>query len=163
MFSRRDYVKASLTAVVVSMLHVSTPALKYAFADERGTRAEAKAMADDALNHIKSVGFESALKDFTSNKAHWNKKDLYPVVFAFDGRCLAHGVNEKLVGKNMLEIKDQEGRPFVQLFINSAKEKNESWVDFSWAHPQTKKPEPKTMNTRRIPGQDAVLVVGFYR
>ena len=76
---------------------------------------------------------------------------------------MSHGVNEKLIGKQMLEIKDPSGRQFVKDFIASAQKTAEGWVDLEWAHPVTKKPEPKTMNTRRVPGKDAVLVVGYYR
>jgi cytochrome c len=104
-----------------------------------------------------------ALGDFSTDKANWVKKDLYVVVFDYEGKCLAHGVNDKLIGKNMLDLKDQRGRTFVRDFVASARTVPEGWVDLDWAHPQTKKPEPKTMNTRRVPGTDAVLVVGFYR
>lgn len=134
-----------------------------AYAQDRGSKAEAKALADAALAHIGKVGFEPALKDFVADKARWVQKDLYVVVFNYQGQCLAHGANEKLIGKSMWDVKDQSGKPFVQLFVTAAKEKAEGWVDFDWVHPQTKKPEPKTMNTRRVPGQDAVLVVGYYR
>jgi cytochrome c len=131
--------------------------------DVRGTKTEAKALADAALAHIGKAGFDAALKDFAVDKARWVNKDLYIVVFNFDGQCLFHGANEKLIGKQMLEIKDPTGRPFVKDFIASAQKTAESWIDFEWAHPQTKKLEPKTMNTRRVPGKDAVLVVGYYR
>jgi cytochrome c len=128
----------------------------------RGTRQEAKRMADAALEHISKVGFDKALSDFAADKANWLIKDIYVVVFDFEGKCLSHGVNDKLIGKNMLEVKDQRGRFFVKDFIGAAKAAPESWVKLDWAHPVTKKPEPKTQNTRRVPGKDAVLVVGYY-
>jgi peroxiredoxin len=48
-----------------------------AWAQEFGTRDEAKAMVDAAVEHVKKVGSDQAFKDFTNkeNKA-WQKKDL---------------------------------------------------------------------------------------
>jgi signal transduction histidine kinase len=150
-----------LPGLVASAL--STVTLRAHGNEARGTRAEAKQMADAALAHIAAAGMPKALADFANDKSKWVQKDLYVVVFDYDGKCLAPGVNDKLIGKNLLDLKDQRGRTFVRDFIASAKATPEGWVDLDWAHPQTKKPEPKTMNTRRVPGADAVLVVGFYR
>ncbi len=159
MSTRRLLLTASAALLSAALLY---PGLARA-EEVRGTRAEAKAMADAALAHIAKVGFDTAIKDFTADKARWVSKDLYVAVFDFAGQCLAHGVNEKLVGKQMLEIKDPGGKPFVKDFIASAQKVAEGWVDLEWAHPQSKKLEAKTMNTRRVPGKEAVLVVGFYR
>lgn len=159
MTTRRSLMYCFLASMALPAVITSTLAPEVAHAaGERGNQAEAKAMADAALVHITTVGFDQALKDFVNDKSAWVKKDLYVVVFAYDGRCLAHGVNEKLVGKPMWDIKDQNGKAFVQEFVASAKARPEAWVDMAWAHPQTKKPEAKRMSTRRIPGQDAVLV-----
>jgi len=40
-----------------------------AFAQERGGKEQAKALADAAFEHIKAVGPEKAHKDFTTDKA----------------------------------------------------------------------------------------------
>lgn len=163
MSSRRSLLNSVFGSLALSSVFVGALAVGSAYAaEERGTQQEAKAMADAALAHIAKAGFEPALKDFSADKASWVKKDLYVVVFNYEGKCLTHGVNDKLIGKAMWDIKDQNGKAFVQDFVASSKAKSEGWVDLAWAHPQTKKPEPKRMSTRRIPGQDAVLVVGYY-
>ncbi len=163
MSTRRSLLHSVFGSLALSSLVVGGLAVGSAYAQEaRGSQAEAKAMADAALAHIAKAGFDAALKDFSADKASWVKKDLYVVVFSYEGKCLAHGVNEKLVGKSMWDIKDQNGKAFVQDFVASARAKAEGWVDLAWAHPQTKKPESKRMSTRRVPGKDAVLVVGYY-
>jgi cytochrome c len=149
--------------LTLSVALASLPTLALSGEGARGSRVEAKSMADAALNHIAKVGFDTALKDFSTDSVHWTDRDLYVVVFDFQGVCLAHGANPKLIGKQMLEIKDQTGRYFVKELIASAQKAPEGWVDFDWVHPQTKRPEPKTMNARRVPGKDAVLAVGYYR
>ena len=86
-------------------------------AQERGTKEEAKAMAEAAAAHVKRVGAERAFKDFNTDKAAWTKKDLYVVAFDWAGNCMANGANEKLVGKNLIEMKDQQGRLFTKDLI----------------------------------------------
>ncbi|NMM18697.1 MAG: Cache domain family protein [Rhodoferax sp.] len=134
-----------------------------AMAQDHGTKDEAKSLTNAALAHIKKVGNAQAFKDFTTDKANWNKKDLY--VFAMDakGVTLAHGANEKLVGKNMMELKDQNGKMFVREITDLAAAKGEGWVDYDWAHPVTKKIEGKSTYVKRIPGFDGSVSVGTYR
>lgn len=134
-----------------------------AMAQDHGTRDEAKALANAALAHIKKVGNDQAFKDFTSDKATWTKKDLY--VFAIDtkGNTLAHGANEKLVGKNMIELKDQNGKAFFRELTEIVATKGEGWVEYDWAHPVTKKVDGKATYIKRIPGFDGGVAVGVYR
>lgn len=132
-------------------------------AQEHGTKDEAKAMANAALAHIKKVGNDQAFKDFTSDKANWTKKDLYVFTVDMKGIVLAHGANEKLIGKNLIELKDQNGKPFAREFIEVGSSKGEGWVDYDWAHPISKKVEGKSSYIKRIPGFDGLVVVGVYR
>ena len=51
-----------------------------AMAQEHGSKDEAVALANAAIEHAKKAGPEQAFKDFTTDKAHWTKKDLYVIV-----------------------------------------------------------------------------------
>lgn len=132
-------------------------------AQDRGTKEEAKAMAESAALHVKKVGVDQAMKDFTGDKASWVRKDLY--VFAFDLKAnwLAHGTNEKLVGKNMIDLKDQNGKPFVREIIQVVTTKGEGWVDYDWSNPATKKVDGKTTFVKRVAGTEVGVAVGAYR
>lgn len=133
-----------------------------AMAQERGTKDEAKAMADAAFEHIKKVGAEKAYKDFTSDKATWNKKDLYVMVYDNKGIGQAHGANEKIVGKDMSQVKDANGVAIVQGMVALAA-KGGGWFDYDWPHPQTKKIEPKSTYARKQPNGEGFIGVGVYR
>lgn len=133
-------------------------------AQERGTKDEAKALADAAWEHVKKVGADKAYKDFTSDKANWTRKDLYVAATDLDGVTLAHGGNEKLIGKSMMGIKDANGVSFMAKMIETAKSPAGSgWVDYDWANPLSKKIEGKTTFVRMLPGGKALVSVGFYR
>lgn len=131
-------------------------------AQDHGTKDEAKAMVGAALAHIKQVGNEQAFKDFTNDKASWVKKDLYVVAQNADGGVLAHGTNPKLVGKNLIDAKDQNGKQFIRELIATGM-KGEGWVDYDWVHPVSKKVEGKSSFVKRIPGYDGIVLVGIYR
>lgn len=149
--------RSLLTLLLAGVVSVS------AMAQDHGTKEEAKVMVTAALAHIKKVGNEQAFKDFTSDKANWTKKDLY--VFAMDlkGVVLGHGANEKLVGKNLIELKDQNGKLFAREFIEVGTSKGEGWVDYDWTSPVTKKVEGKSTFVKRIPSFDGFVAVGAYR
>lgn len=152
---------------IIKLLGVAVMAVGFmasAQAQERGTKDEAKALADAAFEHVKKVGAEQAYKDFTSDKAHWTKKDLYVAVTDFEGVTLAHGGNEKLVGKNMMGIKDANGVSFMAKMIETAKgSSGTGWVDYDWANPLSKKIEGKTSFVRVLPGNKTLVSVGYYR
>lgn len=129
---------------------------------QRGTREEAKAMVDAAYDHIKQVGPEKAYKDFTTDKATWTKKDLYVMVYDSKNVALAHGANEKLVGKDMSAVKDAVGNPVVP-GLNAMAAKGGGWYDYDWPDPVTKKMAPKSTYARELPNGDGFIGVGIYR
>jgi cytochrome c len=131
-------------------------------AQERGTMDEAKAMAQRALEHVKKVGTEKAFNDFTNDKENWNKKDIYIFANNMTGQQFAHGANAKQVGKNFWEVKDADGKLLFQEF-SAAAAKGGGWVEYQWAHPQTKKIEAKASYIVKIPGSDYYLGAGAYK
>lgn len=133
-----------------------------AFAQDRGTKAEAQAMVDAAVAHLKKAGTEAAYKDFTTDKANWTKKDLYVFVMDGTGKMLAHGANEKLVGKDLSNLKDSSGKAFVLDMVAVAK-KGAGWVEYEWADPLTKKVEGKASYVKPVPASDTFVGVGVYR
>lgn len=132
-------------------------------AQERGTRDEAVAMMQAAVDHVKKVGADKAYDDFTNDKGRWNKKDLYVSVLDWKGNSLAHGFNAKQVGRNLWEAKDPNGVLLVQEIVKAAQAKGEGWVDYQWPDPITKKLADKTSFVKKVPGADAALIVGIYK
>jgi signal transduction histidine kinase len=133
-----------------------------AMADERGTKDEAKAMVDAAWEHIKKVGPEKAYKDFSSDKANWTKKDLYVMVYDNKSVALAHGGNERLVGKDMSAVKDSNGKPVVRGLLDVAAHGG-GWFDYDWPDPVSKKIMAKSTYARTQPNGEGFIGVGVYR
>lgn len=135
----------------------------HALSQEKGSKDDAKALAEAAVTHVKRVGIDQAFRDFTLDKTTWSKKDIYVFVNDFAGVTKAHGANERLIGKSLLELKDQNGKLFIKEMTELAKSKGSGWVEYDWAHPQTKRVEGKTTYVLRIPAYEGYIGVGVYR
>lgn len=158
MLFRRHFCIAAASVAAAAVLG-SAPALA---AGEHGSRDEAKALCDAAAAHIKKVGIDQAAKDFATDRAKWMPKDLFPFVQEFAGPMRFH-INDKLIGKNTLAVKDASGREFAVDMVNVAKSGKPGWVDYEWAHPVTKKVEDKTAYVQRVQGTEMLVGVGVYR
>lgn len=119
----------------------------------QGTADDAKKLVAAAAEHIKRVGPDTAMKDFDSDKAKWTAKDLSVWVMDTKGVMRYH-VNPKMVGKDLLEVKDQSGRPYNKEMVAIGKSGKPGSVDYEWAHPETKKLVPKTAYLQPVPGTE---------
>src|SRR5258706_3189396 len=128
----------------------------------KGTAAEATAMVDKAIAHIKKVGREKAFADFSSKKAPWVDRDLYVVVYDMKGKVLAHGANEKLIGKDVIELRDNDGKYFVKERVEMMKAPDaKGWQDYKFMNPVTRQIEPKSMYLQRY--EDVIVGTGIYK
>lgn len=121
-----------------------------ALAQHKGTKPEAEAMVAKAIAHIKAVGTEKAYNDFT-NSPEFKKGDLYVIVYDLNGKNLAHGANPKLVGKDLIGLKDPDGKPLNQMLVDLAKSKGSGWSDeFKFRNPNTNELQRRTVYVQRL-------------
>lgn len=131
-----------------------------AMAAERGSPEEARGLVARAVQHIATVGKDRALEDFSDPKGKFVDRDLYIVVHDFTGRILAMP-NPVLRGKDASQLKDADGRLFVQQVLAVAKDSGSGAVDFRWPNPVTQKIEAKTSYLQRY--EDMIVSCGSYR
>lgn len=149
-----------LSALVRSVL-VSLVMLGAAHAQDRGTAAEAEAMVKKAVAYIKANGAEKSYEEFTNGKS-FKDRDLYIIVYDLNGKCLAQGANAKLVGKDLIGLKDPDGKPIIKLFVDLAKEKGKGWVEgYKFMNPVSQKMEGKAMYLERV--GDTLVGSGIYK
>ncbi len=127
-----------------------------------GTADEAKALADKAVSFYTANGKDKALVAFNDAQGEFVKGDLYIFVNDYSGNTVAHGGNQKLVGKNMQDLKDADGKAFIVEFAAKAKSGG-GWVDYKWTNPETKKIQPKSTYIKAIDGTDFYLGCGIYK
>jgi len=85
-----------------------------AHADEGATPAEATAMVKKGVAFIKKEGKDKGYAEISSKTSQFKDRDLYLVVYGLDGVVRAHGANEKMIGKNLIDLKDVDGKAFVK-------------------------------------------------
>ena len=146
-----------LLALVVSLV----PSL--ACAESKATAAEATAMVKKGVAAIKAGGKEhdKLYSEVTAKDAKWADRDLYLVVYSMDGTVKAHGANAKLVGNNLMDMLDIDGKPYIKERIELAKSKGSFWQDYKFTNPTTKKIEPKSMYCEKV--DDLVACAGIYK
>lgn len=109
-----------------------------AAAEDRATKKEAEAMVKKAVAAYKTGG-EKVFVDFTAPSKKYVSKDLYIVVYDTNGKCVAHGQNAKQTGKDLIGMKDPDGKAFVKERVELAKTKGQFWQDYKFTDPLTKK------------------------
>ena len=131
------------------------------WAADKATAKEAEAMVKKGLAFIKANGKDKGYAEITNKSGQFTDRDLYLTVWGTDGKVWAHGANEKMVGKMLIDLKDVDGKEFVRERVELGKAKASFWQDYKFNNPVTKKVEPKSMYCERI--DDAVLCGGVYK
>jgi signal transduction histidine kinase len=129
-------------------------------ASDRGTPAEAEAMVKKAVAYVKAHGKDKAFAEFMNKKGPFIDRDLYITVYDFQGNNLAH-INPKMVGKNMMELRDPDGKAHIRERIEMARAHGKGWHDFKFLNPVSKQIEPKSMYFEKH--DDIVVACGFYK
>lgn len=141
----------------VLLVLASLPAAAETFA----TKEEAVAIVGKAVAEVKSAGKDKAFATFNDKNGGFVDRDLYVVVYDFSGRCIAHGANLKLVGKDLIDAQDIDGKLYVKERVDLAKAKSSFWQDYKFTNPTNKKVEPKQMYCE-VSGE-YILCAGVYK
>lgn len=130
-------------------------------AQQRATSQDAVALVKKAVAHVQKNGLERALKDFNQPDGGFTDRDLYIVVLDLNGKCLAHGVNARIVGKDLSGFKDGDGKAFVQEELRIAKANGSGWVDFKFVNPASRNIENKVQYLERV--GEVIVMSGYYK
>jgi signal transduction histidine kinase len=158
--SRRSEMKKLFKAMVLGMAAMLLSGA--AAASDKGSADEAVALVKKAVAYMKENGKEKAFAEFgNSASAQFHDRDLYIFVYDMNGNNLAHGNNPKMVGKNLLEMKDHEGKFIIKSFIDTASSKGKGWVDYKWPNPVTKAVEQKSSYIEKV--DNLIVGAGIYK
>ncbi|HEX2653847.1 MAG TPA: cache domain-containing protein [Xanthobacteraceae bacterium] len=128
---------------------------------EVGTRSEAMAMVKRVQEMFKVKGRDATFQAVLDKSTpEFHDRDLYPFIYDMTGTCVSHGARPALVGKNLISLKDQDGKYLIRELISTAKEGG--WLDYKWPNPVTNKIEDKSSYVEML-GKDYFVGVGIYR
>ena len=152
----KNFIRAMAIVMFASMFSPG------AAAAERGSAEEAVAMVKKAIAFMKDNGKEKAFAEF-ANPANttFHDRDLYIFVYDMNGNNVSHGNNPKMVGKNLLDMKDHDGKLIIRGFIEVANTKDKGWVDYKWPNPVTKAVEQKSGYIEKV--DNLIVGSGIYK
>ena len=126
------------------------------------TEKDAIAMAEKGAAFIKANGQDAFLKKISNKDPDYLQGSLYVDVRDIKtGIVLAHPVNPSIVGKDLTDIPDANGKKYRREIIELAAKKGHGWVDYQYKNPTSGKIEPKTTYILRV--GDVVLEAGIYK
>ena len=121
---------------------------------------QALVWVEKAKSFYNHSGKRIALAEFSDPKGVFVEDELYIFVLSTNGTMLAHGVNEKYVGAEWIDLKDEDEKPFIKEIVDRANAKGTGWVTYKWYHPITRKLLPKTVYFEKV--DDLIICSGIY-
>ena len=131
-----------------------------ALASDYASPKEAEAMVAKAVAAV-AANKDATFKEITGKDKKWVDRDLYPVVYDMNGKCLAHGQNEKQVGKDLIELADPDGKEFIKERVALAKSKGKFWQDYKFKDPVSQKVLPKAAYCEKA--GEMIVCAGVYK
>lgn len=130
--------------------------------------AEGKAKAEDAVAlvkkavaYLKKNGREKSLAAFNDRHGQFVAGELYVFVIDQQATMLAHGALPRIVGKNVLEMKDADGNFLFKSMLELSGAKGGGWVHYKWPNPSSKEVEAKSTYLEKV--GELVLGCGIYQ
>lgn len=102
--------------------------------NDRMERAFVVDLVEDAVALIEQKG-DAAFPVFRDPTNRFIAKDAYIFVFDPNGVDLVHPAFPSLEGKNLLDQKDPQGKPFIRDMLQVARTRGSGWVDYLWPKP----------------------------
>jgi signal transduction histidine kinase len=126
------------------------------------TEKDAIAMAERGAAMVKTKGKEEVMKRITAKDPEFVQGSLYiDMRDVKTGIVLAHPYNPSIVGKDLTDVPDANGKKYRREIIELAAAKGKGWVDYQYKNPTSGKIEPKTTYILLVNG--VVLEAGLYK
>jgi TRAP-type uncharacterized transport system substrate-binding protein len=146
---------ASLTIALFAASAITANAAQF------GTRDEAVALVKRVQDKFKKDGPEATFN--AVNAGQFNDRDLYPFIHTIDGTLhVANGAFPGIRGKNLHDMRDQDGKFTTQDFMRIATTAPyHAWSDFRWRNPKTGTIDEKSAWIERM--GEYLIGVGIYK
>lgn len=131
---------------------------------ESATKAEVLEKVQAAVKMAMEKGGDVTYEQLNNPSGLFVWKDSYVFALTADQAIVtAHPVKPKLIGKNLLHVKDVNG---VMLFAEFARigksDSGKGWVDYMWPKPGEKTPSSKHSYIEKVPGKNIIMGAGYF-
>ena len=131
--------------------------------NDRMERAFVIDMVTDAVNRIEQLG-EAAFPLFRDPTGPYIAKDAYIFVDDMNGVELVNPAFPNIEGKNLLALKDAQGKLVQQETLTLVRTSGHGWIDLMWPRPGESVPTQKStyVSVANVKGQTYVVGCGVY-
>jgi cytochrome c len=131
-----------------------------AFAAEPSEK-DAVSMVEKGAAFMKASGKDEMIKRINAKDAEYVQGPLYLTMRDGKGVILANPVNPAMIGKDLVDVPDADGKLFRREILELAKRKGKGWVDYKFKNPASGKVEAKTTYIYLV--GDVTLEAGIYK
>lgn len=156
---KRLIIAATLIAALVVPGQVAAQHTK-AKMDMHGSKDSAVAMVKRGVSFIQENGARQGYAEISGADSRFKDGATYLVVYGLDGMVRAHGQNHKMVNKNLIALRDIDGKPYIKETVERARREDEFWTDHKFTNPMTRKVQPMRMYCERL--DDSVICSGHF-
>ena len=130
-------------------------------AAERATKEEAVAMVQKAVAFYKANGKEKSWEAMSDPKGQFRDRDLFIVVLNAKGDVLAHPVMKKMIGANIMDIRDVNGVYMTRSFYKAVEKTGSGWSEkYKFMNPHLQKMENKLSYVEKF--DDILFMCGYH-
>ena len=121
---------------------------------------DAVALAEKGAQFIHVHGKAEMIARINQRDPEFNHGALYLAMRDLRGITIAHPTTA-LIGKDLLEVPDADGKPFRKEMLALARGPGRGWVDYKFRNPESGKVEAKRTYVLRV--DDVALEAGIYQ
>ncbi|MDD5298076.1 MAG: cache domain-containing protein [Rhodocyclaceae bacterium] len=125
-----------------------------------GEKEDATKMVNDAAAAVVKDK-AAAVAEIGKATGRYVRGELYVFAYDLNGVMVAHPINAKLVGKNLLEVPDADGKMFRKAIIDGVKSSGTATVDYKYKNPTSGKVEEKVSFCKKA--VDLAVCAGYYK
>jgi len=124
-------------------------------------RLEAMHWVQKAISSYESLGAEKTLRLIGDRKGPFIDGESYIFALDIEGKVLAHPYSKELVGRNLMDLMDSDGKSFIEKLLIKSKDGGFGFIEYTWSVPNSEGELRKTLFYERVDGM--VLCSGFYK
>ena len=124
-------------------------------------------LVEQAAGLIEKQG-ETAFGAFAVRGSKWFDGSIYLFVYKLDGTCLFHAASPELIGRNLIGLRDLDGKPVIRYITDIGRQPEPDafgWVFYLWQEGTQLSPSWKSTYVRKVVtrgGEALVVGSGLY-
>jgi signal transduction histidine kinase len=131
-------------------------------AAEFGAKDEAVSMVKRVQEKFQKDGAEATFKAVSDKSTReFHDRDLYPFIYDMNGVNVANGARTFLIGKNLIDVKDSDGKYPIREMVKIVSGTGSGWIDYKWLNASTNKIENKSTYIEKM--GDYFVGVGVWK